>query len=99
MPHRDKIRKGYAKSFIAGVSVIEIRMMPYPPSFRRIAARTMDPAIGASTWALGSQRWVPYRGILTIKARRQANHHSLFAHERGMWLGRSWRRLSERVPV
>ena len=33
-----------------------IRIMPYPPSFSRIAARTIEPAIGASTWALGSQR-------------------------------------------
>lgn len=36
-----------------------IRSIPYPPSFSRMAARTIDPAIGASTWALGSHRWRP----------------------------------------
>lgn len=35
---------------------IERRMMPYPPSLRRVPARTIEPAIGASTWALGSHR-------------------------------------------
>lgn len=34
----------------------------------------MDPAIGASTWAFGSQRCKPYKGIFTINAIRQANH-------------------------
>lgn len=33
-----------------------IRIIPYPPSFRRIAAKIIDPAIGASTWALGSHK-------------------------------------------
>lgn len=28
--------------------------------------------MGASTWALGSHRWRPYRGALTIKASRSA---------------------------
>lgn len=44
--------------FVVGRICI-IRMMPYPPSFRRMAASTIEPAIGASTWALGSQRWSP----------------------------------------
>lgn len=33
--------------------------MPYPPSFSRMAARIIDPAIGASTWAFGSHRCTP----------------------------------------
>lgn len=41
--------------FIVG-RVCVIRMMPYPPSFSRIAASTIEPAIGASTWAFGSHR-------------------------------------------
>jgi hypothetical protein len=45
------------------------RRMPYPPSFRRIPAKIIDPATGASTWAFGSQRWEIYRGIFTRKAR------------------------------
>lgn len=32
------------------------RIIPYPPNFRRIAARIIDPAMGASTWAFGSHR-------------------------------------------
>ena len=27
----------------------------------------MDPATGASTWALGSQTWTRYIGVLTMK--------------------------------
>ena len=42
--------------FVVGLRMLVIRIIPYPPSFSRIAARTIDPAIGASTWALGSHR-------------------------------------------
>lgn len=49
-----------------------IRMMPYPPSFSSRAARSIEPAMGASTWALGSHRCKPYRGALTMKAIRRA---------------------------
>lgn len=59
--------------FIVGIICI-IRMMPYPPSFNRIAANTMDPAIGASTWAFGSHKWRPYIGIFAKKAPKQAAH-------------------------
>jgi hypothetical protein len=43
-----------------------IRSRPYPPNFRRIAAKTIDPAIGASTWAFGSHRCTMNMGNLTI---------------------------------
>ena len=33
---------------------IFIRLKPYPPSFNSTAASTIDPATGASTWALGN---------------------------------------------
>lgn len=33
-----------------------IRSRPYLPSFRRIAARIIDPATGASTCAFGSHK-------------------------------------------
>lgn len=49
--------------------------MPYPPSFSSTAASTIEPAIGASTWAFGSHRWRPYKGILTMKATIHANHN------------------------
>jgi len=35
-----------------------------------MAARTIDPATGASTWALGSQRWTVNIGSLTRNARK-----------------------------
>lgn len=57
-----------------------IRSMPYPPSFSNTAARTMDPAIGASTWALGNHRCSPYSGIFTMKAIIHANHMKTLDH-------------------
>lgn len=42
-----------------------------------MAARTIDPAIGASTCALGNHRWRPYNGIFTMNASIQANHKKL----------------------
>lgn len=45
-----------------------IRRRPYLPSFKRIPARAIEPATGASTCALGSHRCVPYIGIFAMKA-------------------------------
>lgn len=56
MPHRDNMMNGYAIKSVTGFRSNVIRNIPYPPSFSRIAARTIEPAMGASTWALGSQR-------------------------------------------
>ena len=50
--------------FILG-NIDSMRAKPYPPNFRRIAANTIDPAIGASTWALGSHRWTVNIGNFT----------------------------------
>lgn len=41
------------------------RNKPYPPNFSRMAASTIDPAIGASTWAFGSHRCVVNIGNFT----------------------------------
>lgn len=60
VPQRQNIVRGKDRREAEGIKKIRIvRERPYPPSFRRIAARIIDPAIGASTWALGSQRWKP----------------------------------------
>jgi hypothetical protein len=59
--------------------MIDIRANPYPPSFRRIAANTIDPAIGASTCAFGNQRCVENIGsftrnpIIVINQNRELN--------------------------
>ena len=42
-----------------------------------MAASTIEPAMGASTWAFGSQRWSPYSGIFTMKAIMHASHRRL----------------------
>src|SRR5271154_6251821 len=52
----------------------EKRRKPYPPIFSRIPARTPDPAVGASTWASGSQVWTGHIGILTAKLAKKASH-------------------------
>lgn len=49
MPQRARIRNGKAISFVRGLRMGIIRIIPYPPSFSRIAARIMEPAMGAST--------------------------------------------------
>ena len=63
----------------------------------------MDPAIGASTWALGSQRWKPYRGAFTIKAISRAvfrkREDQWFVGEDGSEWGVSFRVGKCRVPV
>jgi hypothetical protein len=60
-----------------GINKVDIRSKPYPPSFKRIAARIIDPATGASTCALGSHRWVKKRGSFTINARFAISHHTI----------------------
>ena len=52
-----------------------MRIIPYPPSFNNKPARIIDPATGASTWALGNQRCIPYMGVLIKKARSIKIHH------------------------
>lgn len=52
-----------------------IRSMPYPPNFKRTAARIIDPATGASTWALGSHRWNRNKGSFTINAMFIISHN------------------------
>lgn len=80
-PQRARIINGYAISFVRGVRIVITRIIPYPPSFKRIPARTMEPAMGASTWAFGSQRWTPYSGIFTKNAIRHPIHQILSPHE------------------
>ena len=56
IPHKENMRKGYAMKSVNGFSIVVIHSIPQPPSFSSMAARTMDPAMGASTYALGNQR-------------------------------------------
>lgn len=54
------------------------------------AARTIDPAIGASTWAFGNHKCKPYRGIFTIKAIMHANHRRELLQEFASGLEQCW---------
>lgn len=85
--------------FVSGSRIIEIRIMPYPPNFKRMAARIMEPAIGASTCALGSHRWTPYNGILMRNASMHASHKMLFDQERSIELAVSNRIAKFNEPV
>lgn len=51
----------------------------------------MEPAIGASTWALGSHRCRPYSGALTMKASRRARLAIKLDQE---WFSVGWESLS-----
>lgn len=62
-----------------GMKNWEIRINPYVPNFSNIPASTIDPATGASTWALGSQRCVRYMGVFTRNARIVISHHNVEA--------------------
>lgn len=64
-----------------------------------MAAKIMEPAIGASTWALGSHKCTPYKGILIRKAIMHASQRMLLDHEefRGVLLRDRIRKF--RVPV
>ena len=47
-------------------------MKPYVPIFSRTPARMTDPAVGASTWASGSQVWNGNIGTLIANPRKNA---------------------------
>lgn len=80
IPHNDSMINGYDMVLEIGSMNCAIRIIPYPPSFSRIAASTIDPAIGASTWAFGNHKCSPYRGNLTMKAVIHASHNILLCH-------------------
>ncbi len=48
------------------------RRMPYPPIFSSTPARITEPAVGASTWASGSQVCTGNIGTLMAKATKKA---------------------------
>ena len=49
IPHRESMINGYVIKSVTGFRSNVIHSMPYPPSFSRTAARTIEPAMGAST--------------------------------------------------
>jgi len=57
--------------------ILTRRKIPYPPNFKRTPARIIEPDTGASTCALGSQRWTIYIGNFTKKARTLISQRNL----------------------
>jgi len=55
-PNIEILRRRGADIFISFGAILENRIAPYPPNLSRILARIIEPAVGASTWALGSHR-------------------------------------------
>ena len=50
----------------------EIRMTPYAPIFKRMAASSTEATVGAAVWASGSQVWNGNIGTLMAKPRNIA---------------------------
>lgn len=59
---------GVAKYLFIYLNIVIARASPYPPSFSNTAAKIIEPATGASTCALGSQRWTVNMGNFTKNA-------------------------------
>lgn len=77
-PIRETLIRGGERHLFRTMNFEEIRRSPYLPSFRRIPARIIEPATGASTWAFGSHRWVRYRGVFTKNAMIVSSHQICF---------------------
>src|ERR1700754_273028 len=79
----DNAKISGAKSAVAAGNIgSEKRRNPYPPIWRRMAARITEPAVGASTWASGSQVCTGHIGIFTAKDAKKASHAHI-CNERG----------------
>src|SRR5215470_5091858 len=74
----------------------EKRMKPYVPIFRRTPARITDPAVGASTWASGSQVWKGNIGTLIAKPRKNARK-TQYCRSGGIDIANQ--RVTSNVPV
>jgi len=65
---------GFINILFMWPKIIIIRASPYPPSLSRMAARIIEPATGASTWALGSHKCTENSGNFTINASVSISH-------------------------
>ena len=70
-PQREKIISDISNK---GLKIILLKTkIPIPPNFRRTPARIIEPNVGASTWALGSQTWKKKTGNFTTKVNKIEN--------------------------
>lgn len=56
-PQREMLTSRGLIRLFSFIIIEERRIRPYLPSFRRIPAKIIEPATGASTCAFGSHRW------------------------------------------
>src|SRR6266536_2293832 len=78
MATTDSAKTSGAKSCEAPGNIgSEKRRKPYPPIFRRMAARITEPAVGASTWASGSQVCTGHIGSFTANEAKKASHNQV----------------------
>src|SRR6201990_3158998 len=83
MATTESVKISGAKSCEASGNIgSEKRRKPYPPIFKRIAARITEPAVGASTWASGSQVCTGHIGIFTANEAKNASQAQV-CNERG----------------
>ena len=81
-----------------GKSGMARRRKPYPPIFRRTPASSTEPAVGASTWASGSQVWKGNIGTFMAKARaKAAKSHIWRRGSTGSWASAAMSKL--RAPA
>src|SRR5208282_2701711 len=77
----------------------EKRMKPYVPIFSRTPARITEPAVGASTWASGSQVWKGNIGTLIAKPRKKAKNNQNWTSGRSQpAVDISYQRVTSKVP-
>lgn len=74
-PHKAVAVMGLDNNLLIKGNKYDIRKMPYLPNFSKSPAKIIDPATGASTWALGSHRCRVYKGIFAKNAVILINHH------------------------
>jgi len=77
------------------------RTKPYPPNFNITPAKTIDPATGASTWALGSQRCTPHIGNFTRKAKTMKKYIKGLPnpHVNGKKNSSPWKTISWKIKI
>src|SRR5213593_2422818 len=85
----------------SGKSGRQKRRNPYVPIFRRTPARITLPAVGASTWASGSQVWNGNSGTLIAKASAKPRNMRLCARPGAItyWVSRGRSNVYRPVAV
>lgn len=55
-PQIEIVARMLDRSEVLKTRTVPKRIKPYPPNFRRIPAKSIEPTTGASTWAFGNHR-------------------------------------------